>query len=375
MIPKILANYLPQYHAIPENSQWWGDGYTDWTAVRSAAPVISGQVQPRVPLDNKYRMLDDIESIKWQVSLAQQYGVYGFAIYHYWFSSSMQLLQTPAELIRDNQDIDIHYMFIWDNCSWKRTWSGVKGGNDWAPSFDSGPKNEHEESGVLAELVYGSEHDWEFHFNYLLTHFKDDRYIKVDGKPLFAFLKPRNDFQTICKMVKYWDLLAKKNGYPGVCCLTLDNCLNRLSSCELKNRFRYYPRSPQNIYELASEELNKRLNCNRNHPVVKDYDREWNRILKSAARAPKNTYLSGFVSFDDTPRRGNKATIYLGSSPDKFEKYFSKLLRISENRGDEYVFLSAWNEWGEGMYLEPDKLYEYGWLEAVSRARRSCSAL
>ena len=112
---KVIANYLPQYHTIPENDKWWGKGFTDWIAVKATEPAYEGHNQPRVPLNENYYSLDCADSIRWQASLAREYGIYGFGIYHYWFSSNQQLLQKPAELLLQNKDIDINFMFIWDN--------------------------------------------------------------------------------------------------------------------------------------------------------------------------------------------------------------------------------------------------------------------
>lgn len=117
---KIIANYLPQFHIIPENSKWWGEGFTDWQAVKKSKPLFAGHVQPRVPIDSHYYHLDDVNEIRWQAQLARKYGVYGFGIYRYWFSSDMKLLEKTAELIRDNPDIDINYLFLWDNTSWTK---------------------------------------------------------------------------------------------------------------------------------------------------------------------------------------------------------------------------------------------------------------
>ncbi|MBQ0066894.1 MAG: glycoside hydrolase family 99-like domain-containing protein, partial [Phascolarctobacterium sp.] len=138
---KVIANYLPQYHRIPENDMWWGEGYTDWVATKNAKPLFEGHRQPRIPLDNNYYDLSDVNTIRWQAQLARKYGVYGFGIYHYWFNSNMQLLQKPAELLLKNKDIDINFMFIWDNSSWIRSWSNIKECNDWAPKFDREQKN------------------------------------------------------------------------------------------------------------------------------------------------------------------------------------------------------------------------------------------
>ena len=183
---KIIANYLPQFHVIPENSEWWGNNFTDWVAVKKAKPLFKWHNEPRIPLNNNYYSLDNPDSLKWQANLAREYGVYGFGIYHYWFSSSLNLLTKPAELILNNKDIDINFFFIWDNTSWKRTWSVIKRGNDWAPDFDNA-SSQNKNNGILAELIYGEESDWEKPFNYLLPFFKDSRYIKIDNKPAFAF--------------------------------------------------------------------------------------------------------------------------------------------------------------------------------------------
>lgn len=156
---KLIANYLPQFHVIPENSRWWGDGYTDWVGVRQAEPQFQGQHQPRIPLHENYYSLDDPAVLKWQADLARKYGVYGFGMYHYWFSSELQLLQKPAEILLAHPAIDIHFMFIWDNTSWTRTWVRKGAANDWAPKFDEQPASP-QESGMLAELRYGTEADW-----------------------------------------------------------------------------------------------------------------------------------------------------------------------------------------------------------------------
>ena len=160
---KVIANYLPQYHVIPENNEWWGEGFTDWIAVKKANPLFSGHKQPRIPLNKHYYSLDNAQELRWQADLANKYGVYGFGIYHYWFSSDMNLLSTPAELILSNRDIKINFMFIWDNGSWIRTWSNVRYANTWAPKFDDIKEN-NGKNGVLAELQYGDEKQWKIQF-------------------------------------------------------------------------------------------------------------------------------------------------------------------------------------------------------------------
>lgn len=362
---KIIANYLPQYHRIPENDKWWGEGFTDWIAVKGTEPSYEGHNQPRVPLNNNYYSLDCVDSIKWQAEIAKQYGVYGFGIYHYWFSSNQLLLQKPAELLLENEDININFMFIWDNLTWKRTWSKLNRGLDWAPSFDSlSAKHEPTDSGILAELIYGTEKDWEKHYNYLLPFFKDSRYIKKNNKPIFSIFQPRNDIDTLNKMTHYWNELAKKDGFDGVLFLSKDSVWPE----RLEGKMKYAPFAPTNLRIFTEYKIKELIAKHKNSIGFYDYDKCWKNILIDAKVAKEDTYLCGFVRYDDSPRRGNKARIILNESPDKFEKYLSELLAISKKQKKEYVFLMAWNEWGEGSYLEPDTIDGYSYLRALKKA-------
>ncbi len=359
---KIIANYLPQFHVIPENSKWWGEGYTDWVGVRQAKPQFYGHNQPRVPLANNYYSLDDVEVLRWQARLANQYNVYGFGIYHYWFSSKLKLLEKPAEILLANRDINVNFMFIWDNTSWTRTWSRKGCDNDWAPQFDN--EQCKDESGVLAEFNYGTEKDWKKHFEYLLPFFRDNRYIKLNGKPMFAFYQPRNDFRVQKKMIAYWEKLAIEAGLPGLVCLSKDNA----RGTRFEYSFRYSPFSPNNFWGGVKNKLYHLWTKKRKKIRFADYDSQWRSILADAKSADSKTFLSGFVSFDDTPRRGGKARIIRGESPSKFEHYMNNLLQISKKQNKEYVFITAWNEWGEGAYLEPDETNGYAYLEALKAA-------
>lgn len=360
---KLIANYLPQFHVIPENSKWWGEGFTDWVGVKQAEPQFKGHCQPHVPLHKNYYSLDQVDTIHWQAELARKYGVYGFGIYHYWFSSEMQLLQKPAEILLSHPEIDIHFMFIWDNISWTRTWTRKGAVNDWAPQFDQQSVSP-QDSGILAELRYGTELDWKKHFEYLLPFFRDDRYIKLDGKPMFAFFQPHNDFPLQKRMVDYWEKLAIEAGFPGIVCLSKDNARGNRFEYQL----RYSPFSPNNFWGGIKNKICHLWTRKRNKIRFADYDAHWQSILSDAKSADAKTFLSGFVSFDDTPRRGKKARIIRGATPEKFEKYLTELLCISREQNKEYAFVTAWNEWGEGAYLEPDEQYGYAWLEAAKRA-------
>lgn len=191
---KIIAFYLPQFHDIPENDEWWGKGFTEWVNVKKAKPMYKGHEQPRVPLNNNYYNLLDDEVKVWQAELAKQYGIYGFCYYHYWFNGKL-LLEKPMSQMLSNKKIDIPFCICWANEPWTRAWVGEKK--------------------VLITQKYGKIDDWVKHFNYLLPFFKDNRYIKNDNKPFFVIYRPEI-IGCLKEMVECWDRLAKKNGFKGI---------------------------------------------------------------------------------------------------------------------------------------------------------------
>ena len=371
MRTKIIANYLPQFHRTNENDEWWGEGYTDWTAVNNAVPLFDGHKQPRIPKDGCYD-LSDPAVLKKQAELAVKYGITGFGIYHYWFSKEQNFLTLPCRLLLENKDIDIKFLFIWDNASWKRNWDNVKPGNewDWAPLYE---KNGVVKSGVLAELKYGSEKDWKDHFDYLLPFFKDERYIRIDGKPVFAFFHQDIEPECITKMTVFWDQLAKENGLPGI--YTIGQTNQHDIRCAAYQFDYQPPRGGWTNLSFYDKVRNKLFSTNSRFEY--DYDTIWKNILKHALKdIDKDVFYSGFVSYDDTPRRGrDKGRIVLGASPIKYERYLEELLKISGRAGKEYVFLTAWNEWGEGAYLEPDTEYGFSYLEATASALKKSGML
>lgn len=366
MNTKILAMYLPQYHEIPENNQWWGKGFTDWVSAKSAEVLYPGHIQPRVPLNDNYYDLSRVEDIRWQVALAKAHNVYGFGIYHYWFSSQLSVMKTPAELLLANKDIDMPFFFAWDNCSWVRTWSKFKHNtNAWSPKYDQGQNGPE----ILAELVYGDESDWKIHYDYLKQFFQDPRYIKIDNKPMFIFWNYNNK-EVMAKMFAYWNKLAQADGFDGVYIISRVNPYDSMGG--LDGLFNYEPMFTawQNknlatrVWYKVVEKFRKKEKL-----TIYSYDTVWKSILRFAehCKDPK-VMFGGFVDYDDSPRRGKRGKIVIGGTPEKFKKYLSALLKISNSKQKEYVFLTAWNEWGEGAYLEPDTRFGTGYLEALKEA-------
>lgn len=366
---KIIAMYLPQYHETEDNNKWWGNGFTDWISVKNSEKLFEGHRQPREPLGDRYYDLSDVDNIRWQVDLAKKYGVYGFGIYHYWFSSQKQTLTKPAELLLENKDINMPFFLAWDNNSWVRTWSKYKHNtNAWSPKADTNSEKSGDD-GFLAKLDYGAEKDWKIHFDYLNKFFSDPRYIKVNGKPLFIIWN-YTEKERLKDMCAYWRKLAVEAGYPGLYLINRFNPYDSLDAFDAL--FTYEPMfSAWQNKNLATRVVDKIKTqfIKQNKAIRYDYDQVWHSILNNAKRSTgKDIYYGGFVSYDDSPRRGNQGKIVTGESPEKFENYLRELLKISNAQKKEFVFLTAWNEWGEGAYLEPDKDYQYAFLEAVKKA-------
>ncbi len=362
---KIIAMYLPQFHEIEENNTWWGKGYTEWNAVRNAKKYFTDHDQPRVPLNNNYYdlSLESGKTWQWQARLAKEYGVYGFCIYHYWFKSGDQLLEKPMEILLKHPEIDIRYSICWANETWKRTWYGV-------------------ESEILKKQEYGNRDEWENHFAYLLPFFKDPRYIKVNNKPLVNIYHSQ-EIPDLLAMRSVWDKLAQKAGFDGVYIVVGNTgALLRENRHDAIDAYYNYEPSNSRNHEISSKELmlrrfrngiktaQNRLFKQKKFIHLEDADKYYKCVTKLTELNGKKCYLGTFVGFDDTPRRQYKGLV-IKSSP---EKFYNNLLMIKRklsdlNREDDFVYVTAWNEWGEGAYLEPDNTNKYKYLEAIKKLK------
>jgi len=351
MMPLILAMYLPQFHRVKENDEWWGEGFTDWTAVKNAKPLFEGHRQPIAPLNDNYYDLLNKDTMIWQANLAKRYGIDGFCIYHYWFKNGRQILEKPTENLLNWKEIDINYCFSWPVESWARTWTGI--GNPWADKFDTKTNGENDD-GFLLKQDFGTEKDWEKHFMYLLPFFKDERYIKIDDKPLFYFHFYKY-FDILCyeRMVLYWQKLAQENGLKGIYAVNMGKVYS------ISDAF------VQNMYPLKNDEIKN--DCYENLNVY-SYSKIWENFLQIPQNFYKPIIWAPKINFDDTPRRSDEGTIYLGFSLELFKNFFVMLLKKAIVFNSPAIFINAWNEWGESMYLEPDNIYGYNILKNVKEA-------
>lgn len=363
----VIAFYLPQFHAIPENDAWWGKGFTEWTNVRKAEPLFDGHYQPRVPLGKNYYNLLDSSTLRWQVNLANKYGVGGFCFYHYWFDGHM-LLEKPVEMYLHDKSLTLPFCICWANEHWTNQW--VSGENK-----------------VLIEQRYGAECEWREHFEYLLPFLRDERYIHVDGKPLLVLYRPEI-VDCLVDMLACWRRLAKEAGFGG------------LTIAYQHPSYYVYPQKDESLFDYNIEyqpTMADTLQKSQHHKVLraikrrvtpilenklgldlrfvgnssglthKSYDEIWQFVLEmNPTRGMGNSFPGAFVDWDNTPRRGEHGTVYDGTTVEKFKNYFKRqVIHARTAYGSDYLFLFAWNEWAEGGYVEPDELRQYGFLESI----------
>lgn len=378
--PLTLAYFLPQFHECDYNNKWWGKGFTEWVNVKVAKPLKQGHYQPRVPTDGYYDLLDDGEIDK-QFQLAKDHGIDGFAIYHYWYEGKKPLGK-PVDRILDNPDIDVNFSLCWANHSWTRSWKNRLGSTD-----------------VLIEQSYGAtENERMLHYDYLIRAFSDNRYIKLDGKPLFQIYIP----EAITDLHLYVDGLRKavrnkmkseihisatirnkQASYDYLSCfdsLTLANpTLSLFSDSDIfspTHEIKSIKKSVRSAI-LTSPLWIKKIIYRIEDLLPKtaiyfDYDKTWENLIRQTRlaidNAPMPINISGFTEFDNTPRYRESAKILEGFTPEKFQHYMHELILLAQRDPNRILFINAWNEWGEGMHLEGDELYPTERLEALKAA-------
>ena len=365
---KTIAFYLPQFHEIPENDEWWGKGFTEWVTVKKARPLFKGHNQPEVPLNDNYYCLLDSYVQEDQSKIALEHGVDAFCYYHYWFDGKL-LLEKPMENMLNNQNIKISFCVSWANESWARTWDG------------------QDKKILIRQNNNEKESAWETHYKYLSKFFKDPRYLKEKNKPIILIYKPHL-ISNINEMVAFWNKLALKDGFDGLFWgFQHPTASNNGSVLELfdfgvefeplytdaemegertrlhgLDRFFYGVIHPKWLMSKLKKKIQKM-------PSIREYDEVWRRIL---TRVPKTEKMcpGAFPSWDNTPRKGSNGICFYGATPEKFKGYLAEQYKRAQRvYHSNYMFINAWNEWGEGAHLEPDKNNQYGYLEAVKLAQ------
>lgn len=371
---RVLAYFLPQFHDCILNSKWWGKGFTEWDNVKKCSPLFEGHNQPKIPLESYYDLSDPLEIQKQYLS-AYEHGIDGFVIYHYW-SLGERPLRKPLDIILNNQNLVINFSLCWANHSWTRSWKNRKGALD-----------------VLIEQKYENNNkDLDKHFYFLNRAFSDNRYIRIDGKPFFLiynasdipnideFIEKLREYVLrnsnleihLCGVITSW-----KSNYncfnnfdsvtfsqPGTALWSPEDVFSKMNGIfKSKNKFSYYTRGlPFSIKKLL---YNIQDNFKNKYEIF-DYDEIWEKVIRQTIRSKdykKDVFPSAFIDFDNSPRYGSRAKIFQGFTPEKFASYLEELMNVCNS---QLILINAWNEWGEGMYLQADQKYKNVRLEKLS---------
>jgi len=378
---KFIAIYFPQFYETEENNAWWGDGFTDWVNVKNAKPLFKGHSQPKLPLDCNFYDQSKVETLRNQVKLAKAYGIDGFCFYHYWFDGKL-ILEKPLENFLNNKDIEMPFCLSWANESWTKRWVG-------------------DSKTVLLKQTHKEDIEiWESHFQYLLPFWKDRRAILKDGKPIFIIYQP-NIIPNTKDLFAYWEKRAKEEGlegiffiatkrydfiksdflnaYDGIMKFQPQNAYNSKNysgksffSSNLFQLFRIFPERVIDYFHYYRKKIE----------TYKIHNSKliWKVILEEANEKQDGltVYESAYVNWDNTPRYGNKATIFSEITPDEFGDYLYELVlkrKNTSNDKDDLIFINAWNEWAEGAYLEPDTKNGYKFLEAIKAVKTRLSQM
>lgn len=346
---KVLAINLPAFHRVKENDEWWGEGFTEWDNVKLGKPFFKGHQQPRIPLE-KYYDLSKLEDIKHQIDLANKYGIYGFIYYHYWFGNNKQIFEKPLEILLDHKEIDTHYCFCWANETWRTTWHGK------------------DPNTVLLEQTYGDQIEWEKHYQYLRSFFLDERYIKINNKPVLFIYKP-NEIPQYDQMVDYFDVLARKDKFDGVYIVEYISSKNKDLYSNKSSAVVEFEPLYTTYFDISMINKAKRLVCKKLHLVdYQSYDNLWKKIINRHRQYDgKPIFKSCFVDWDNSARKGKNSMIVKNANPIKFENYLEQLIKSNRVNSNDFVVINAFNEWSEGAYLEPDVANQYGYLEAIKK--------
>ena len=348
---KLIAFYLPQYHQIPENNEWHGKGFTEWTNVTKALPQFVGHHQPQLPIDVGFYDLTHPDVMVRQVELARQYGIHGFCFHYYWFSGGKRLLERPLFNWLANKDLDFPFCLNWANENWSKLWDG---GN----------------RQVLMKQE-SREEDAEPFFKDILPFLQDPRYIRLDGKPLLIIYRP-NLFkkETFLGFTNRLRAAASEHGLDGL-----------YLAMVYSDYFEDDPREwgldaavefpPQRIVEHRQYVTDG----NPVNPNFKGYVYSMKEAIESGSLVETNPdfplFRGIFPGWDNTARKAySNASVYI-QSPETYQIWLSELIKWTREHHEfdkQFIFINAWNEWAEGAHLEPDSRYGYAYLQATRDA-------
>jgi glycosyltransferase involved in cell wall biosynthesis len=340
---KLIAFYLPQFHPIPENDRWWGEGFTEWRNVVKARPLFPGHHQPQLPTDLGFYDLRCPETRQEQADLARRYGIHGFCYYHYWFNGK-RLLERPFNEVLRSGEPDLPFCLCWANEPWSRRWDGS-------------------ESDVLQPQSYGPDDDRN-HIRWLLGAIADPRAIAIDGRPVFLVYRT-DQLPDPARTTDVWREEVGRAGLKGLYLIAVETGWDAgwdATKVGFDAKLLFQPQFSILGTVARTDVANPRLR-------VFDYQKAW-PVLAHPDPVSYPRYDSVFPSWDNTPRKGEEGWVVHNSTPEAYEAW----LRLAVERAmarpadQRVVFVNAWNEWAEGTHLEPDRTHGRAYLDATRRA-------
>ena len=358
---RLIAFYLPQFHPIPENDEWWGKGFTEWTNVAKATPLFRGHYQPRIPADLGFYDLRVPETRIAQAEMAREHGIEGFLYWHYWFAGK-RLLERPFNEVLKSGEPKFPFCLGWANDTWTGIWHGCP-------------------DKILIEQTYHGKKDEEAHFYTLLNAFGDERYITVDGHPVFLIYKPHM-LPEPKRFIDHWKELAVKEGLKSIYFFGhaqtmqwkyeesgFDAMVPHNPGLTLHHAFDYF-NSKRNFPDNVCLKLTKRKVKDFYKHVFSRPDvflyKDYIKYALPELRKDFDEFHCVLPNWDNSPRCGVNAFIFHNSTPGLFKKHLREAIEQVAHREPEkrIVFIKSWNEWAEGNYLEPDQKFGKAYLQA-----------
>jgi hypothetical protein len=330
---EVISHYLPQFHPIPENDEWWGTGFTEWTNVTKATPLFRGHVQPHLPADLGFYDLRVSEARVAQADMARRYGVTGFCYWHYWFAGK-RLLERPFDEVLASGEPDFPFCVAWANQTWSGIWHG-------APDR------------ILIEQTYPGPEDEARHFAYLLPAFCDERYIRVADRPVMFIYKP-GDLPDPAGFVERWQAMARAAGLEELYLVAGLGESDYPTHAEDGFDAGVYYQLPFG-YDLGVRIRNSLMA--RGHmegPKRYPYPDTFPEI-PDGLKGP--IFPCVYPNWDNTPRSGRRGVLATGATPERFGMHVRRALEIARAlpEDQQVLVIKSWNEWAEGNYLEPDR--------------------
>lgn len=358
---KAIAIYLPQFHPIPENDEWWGKGFTEWTNVTKSRPLFPGHYQPHLPADLGFYDLRVPETRDAQAKLAQSHGIHAFCYYHYWFNGR-KLLDLPMRAILSSGEPNFPFCICWANENWTKAWDGA-------------------ENQIILKQSYSPEDD-RLHIQDLIPVFSDPRYLRIDGKIAF-FVYRTGHMPDPASTARIWREEIRLAGLG-------DLFLGEIATSRLEKKSdgfdaviefvpnRYSPPKANQLNLLVIRvwcRIFARLRGTRQAAIhfYKDLVEASTRYVLPDGVSPKDFFRCVTPGWDNTSRRKNRPIMFLGSTPERYERWLRDMVRWTRkyhSDSQRYIFINAWNEWAEGNHLEPDRLHGLAYLEATARAMK-----